>query len=799
MADPQPVAQTKKPSNQINLKPGEILFRQGEPSPDFYVLVSGKVEILVVVETKSPTPEQIEKDARRVAVLDEPKVPIGELGALSGDPRGATIRALSPAVLVRMKASGNSFQKWLTSNRVAGLTLARSLTTRFKRTADRWRTLRAIEHQVNCITENFNTAYMGLKEEIISKAAARSGGISGEKIPAILVREFGDDEDAKREEMTQVDEGLGKFFSHLLTAPDDDLLWLTEGDSEPMLFMLTRLAESFPILNSATRDAVRVCEFSLQGLAGRSDSIVKRFTDIQKELGAEKKQEILPLLRRLLSIGREMNDVVLDLWGAPLAGFVEQIETFEKAMGETPAEKHSIDDVAQSAAESAPVLVAEEVVELIPVLDVALAIPTIPKELVETFRTCIADLSDDKIYKKATSTFWKIYPHVFRAYLREPKREWVLFLRYGIALPGGLPSDKLSIFSPEIRKPGPIQFADEWLKRIYSGETPPSRNELGQSFEEVIKASETGRYRKDETDAQFDIVLYEIDNVLVPAARGMAGGKATATPFISDPGKLDLFASNCLSAGNIAANLIDILKIDFSAFYREVRVVLGEKSDFVLKDILPNFIIIPAIGERALAWQEWEGKSKGTSGRIILPTQRSGIELVDLLVSAVGAFRWELNYSIAGPSANDPIQGGMTGAYGDYVQFYKKNSELSDEWKEKLKKLWAKAGTNRDKFVAEYILWIKYEVNGLQKLSKVCRRIFIEHLPLPVETRKKLLSAPAFANILPVDSNKRTKKRRDIIGKMKKLKADGIDYGDHFKPTLRVYEPLPKEEAPPPQ
>ena len=794
-----------KSSHQVVLKKGEILFKQGEPSPDFYVLVSGKVEILIVEGVSAPSNEQIVKNSRRIAVLDDPKVPIGELGALGGDPRSVTIRALTPVKLVRMEGSGPAFQKWMGDNLAAGLSLAKALTKRFRRTYDRWRTLRAINQQLICILQNFTLAFADIEKAKLENKENSDQLVTGEMMPALLVRDDGlsdkTEEKVRRAEQEQikgVDEQLGKFFGRLLLAPTDDLMWMTETDPEPIIFLATRLAEQFSDLNAAVRRQVSTTEKSLLKLSGAEFSMVSMYKSAWKELSDEKREELKPLYRRLISIGNEMDDVIIDLWGSRLPNYSETLKDLESCIGESRVKHKTLDEmheqsgaIESTSAESAPSVEEEASMQI---LDVVLAIPTIPKELADGFREKIDNLDEDSVYKAATDDFWKIYAHVFRALLKESRPEWVIFCRYGMVMPEGLPMKGLSAFDPEGHKPGPIQFADEWLKRIYSGEAPPSRNELGQTFEELVGASESGRFDPDETDPQFDIVLYEIDNALKPAARGMAGGKATNPPWFHDPERLEMFETNSLNANNVAQELIKVIQLDYSAFYREVRILLGERSDFVLKDVLPNFIIVPAIGDRGLAWQEWEGKAKATPGRVFLPSQRNSIGLFELMCDVVAAFRWELNYSMAGPSAGDPINGGLTGAYSDYVQFYKKNSELSEEIRDKLKKFWSKAGQNRDKFALEYRLWIQYESEGLQKLNKVVRRIFVEHMPFPVEKRQDLASAPAFQRLLTVDSNKRSKKRRDLMGKIKKLKRDEIEYGDAFTALLRVAEPLPKEE-----
>ena len=51
------------------------------------------------------------------------------------------------------------------------------------------------------------------------------------------------------------------------------------------------------------------------------------------------------------------------------------------------------------------------------------------------------------------------------------------------------------------------------------------------------------------------------------------------------------------------------------------------------------------------------------------------------MIRAIGGFRWELCRSSKGALWADPVEGGITGAFYDYVTFYKKNNKyqfLSD-------------------------------------------------------------------------------------------------------------------------
>ena len=55
------------------------------------------------------------------------------------------------------------------------------------------------------------------------------------------------------------------------------------------------------------------------------------------------------------------------------------------------------------------------------------------------------------------------------------------------------------------------------------------------------------------------------------------------------------------------------------------------------------------------------------------------------MVKLFGRFRWELCRTIQGTAWNNIQVKSLTSEYSDFVQFYRKNRELSDDKKDKLK------------------------------------------------------------------------------------------------------------------
>ncbi len=66
---------------------GEILFREGEPPREIFLIKEGKVEII--------------KGDKRLAILDAGEF-LGEMAVLDGRPRSATARALEDTVVLTL-------------------------------------------------------------------------------------------------------------------------------------------------------------------------------------------------------------------------------------------------------------------------------------------------------------------------------------------------------------------------------------------------------------------------------------------------------------------------------------------------------------------------------------------------------------------------------------------------------------------------------------------------------------------------------------------------------------------------
>lgn len=99
---------------RLELGAGESMFRQGEPGREFFLIVSGVVEVSV----SSP-----EGDLP-IAELGAGAV-VGEMSLLLGDDHSVSARTSTPAVLLRFSSS--AFSSWLDTRSAGAFRVLRNL------------------------------------------------------------------------------------------------------------------------------------------------------------------------------------------------------------------------------------------------------------------------------------------------------------------------------------------------------------------------------------------------------------------------------------------------------------------------------------------------------------------------------------------------------------------------------------------------------------------------------------------------------------------------------------------------
>jgi len=133
----------------------------------------------------------------------------------------------------------------------------------------------------------------------------------------------------------------------------------------------------------------------------------------------------------------------------------------------------------------------------------------------------------------------------------------------------------------------------------------------------------------------------------------------------------------------------------------------------------------------------------------------------------------------------------LTADYSDYIQFYKKNRDLSDDRKEKIKMQIQRGRNNlREVFRLDYEVWIKSEASGSVKLNKVAREILATYCPFAADIRQRIGSQPLYEEAFARDIRERGKKGRELMLRMKGLETKGGVIPEEIRETIRFYKDM---------
>ncbi len=373
------------------------------------------------------------------------------------------------------------------------------------------------------------------------------------------------------------------------------------------------------------------------------------------------------------------------------------------------------------------------------------------------------DDADRRFRLSLTSDFYKLYTKVFEMSINETNlpAPVKMFLNFGFVdaeLAGiGNSAYLLSIldtFGGDAEN-GVYTFY-EWLLAIYRGEKEPSRNEFDMDYPAYLRdQKKSGKINEQQekqlADSLVDKVRFELENVFPVVNKITFGRISTFCPLLSSHNLLKPLHTSLVIPAQIMKALNAIRELDFSAFYRETTYTSEEYGivrEYIQVEILPDFILMPNAGIRGAMWQEIEGKRRLTPSRMMLSV--IGLEnLSQLLIRMTGEFRWEMCKRVQGARWNDVSEPSLTSQYTDYIQFYRKNRELSQDAKEKLRLSLQRAKNSvKEMFVRDYMLWISYEGNGSPRLNKVARPILFAYCPFASPIRQNLVQHPLYMEMV---------------------------------------------------
>lgn len=646
-----------------------------------------------------------------------------------------------------------------------------------------------------------------------------SGGILPEK-PSLLFVAENHSELLKKSYQEEVDfEDEEYIFMRKILSLDPNIQTpIYEADITILLQICSKFAKVFENLVELIEEEVQQLNTNLELLLGKESSLVEKYNLLLDELDTgiadEKPEVIIPIAEFLAEKVEKILQSYKNIFFKDFPNQFSQISSFLQR-AKSSGQKLSSDSV-QMGDSGAPSITAgldwdAMKKELDGSVQKIMNYAKMPQEQIKEFNALLiklktmknpldAESDARKIRKNLAKIYWDTYTIAVQKYIetKSAPKPVEMMLMFGYMDESLLEPNQLAFlytFKDETKSANniPVILCQEWLELIYQKKVPNSLDELGQTFFDKIKNDYKDQVLKKESDIPPDIdtsearMKYEITAMYQPNVRLTTGNPASYMPILSKY-QITIPLEKCVVTRESISNAVnEILSIDYTAFNREVVYKdesIGIRNELVQRSVIPDFIVVPSIGSKVMMWQDLSVLrgvgSKESRGRIVLPIFVSG-DLKTLLLEAIAAFRWELTKNILGPDWNNVGIPSLTSEYMDYIQFYKKNKDLTIEMKEKIAIEFKRFRTDRDKFVNDYLLWIKYESEGVQRLNKVVRNIFYKHIPFAKEIRDKISKLPAYADIHNRFVNIRTRQYKELETRYKKY----MDSNGKLPPALQ--------------
>jgi len=415
--------------------------------------------------------------------------------------------------------------------------------------------------------------------------------------------------------------------------------------------------------------------------------------------------------------------------------------------------------------------------------------------------------TDNEAYmlrKQLVPIFYDAYTRIFMRIVKEgeePTPIVKMFLNFGFMdaqLAGEENVNALYDLSNHLEKCNSehIYTIFNWLKAVYNGEKEPSKNEFDLDYPAyiadqrksgAIKQSEVADLLKNQEEK----LKFEIKNMFTSGNRITYGKITTFCPILGEYDLINSVDKMLVTTEKLEEALNQIRKVDFSVFYREdmfsdpARDINREN---IMKEILPDIILMPNVGTKAMMWQETAGVKRATPGRFLFPIFTAA-DIDEMMLETVGRFRWEICRKEQGVHWNDIREKSLTSEYCDYIQFYRKNHELSADAKEKIKSQLTRARNNyREVFVKDYVNFMKYESKGSYRLNRIARDILVRYCPFTKEVRTELKSNPMYTSSMSRYEIETAKKMQRIVGVYEKYKKAGGTITQELRDNLLYYQ-----------
>ncbi len=781
-------------------KKGQLLIRQGEEPRYMYYMHSGALEIL----SAPPEYEELHTDillskSKRVGTIKERNL-ISGLSILFAEPYKKSIRAIEDSYVSKYPIKEGGFQHIVIDNTPLAADVLSNLFRRLELSIPDASRYANLHQNIARINDNLCLMHKELRqgtlpEKLEQRASALHDTyvLNGGSFPGSFDAKFiiADNGGVLRKKYsfpglpmeTILDLKQCNFINKFLKLDVNVLIGIVKRDPSIATYMFETISDNLLKVLDRIEAIHTLIDEELSVLFGPEGSWTSVLVDSGAFAAWQRTGRLsADFLKNFLSVAVKVHSFFEELSGKKLSevfpGFKKLHELYvsrkdEAAAGERPAPR------------KASSLGREYNNSIQQIFEFSL----IDKEFQNNFLKVLNDFrkmqnpfNTEPEGRKIRRFITKLYLDLYKQVLLRSHSEPVLpppvrlMLNFGFLDETMLEQEQIEELHEIAARPGEpsgltIYHEHEFLKRIHDGKENPSITEMGLSYEAHLREEEKHKKKAkggkvDADEENINKMIFEIDHRLLNTITVCSGSTATAFPILTSMVMRGNPANFYISKKKLESTVLALREIDFSAYYRETVERIGEAREIIQDEVIPNFILLPSFGTKTMLWQELDGTNRKTRGRIVVPILFMG-DIMKSLAHTLACFRWELNRSLKGAMWADPVEGGLTGVYFDYVNFFKKNPKLSTEAKEKIAERFKSIRTNRDRFAEDYVMWVLFEKDGIMKLNTVVREMFYRYIPFRKEVREKLENMPAFSEIATKYKNIHT---RDVTGFQRRFK-----------------------------
>ena len=774
-------------------KQGDIIAMQGDNYRQITVLGGGTAELLYCADRNDGMSQSELLGASRRIGMTAGKEFVGVTNLINEEPQTVTVRALTDcqAMTVTVPQTTNEIVDFLRMNAGLALNVLNGVRDIVQKSMNNMKKYARMASDMQKVSDNLMLLYSHINKKdtpLMKHFRAAGGEIDSSVAPTFLLEDFSEQlgtnynvlsfDPVERYDFNRLD-----FYNNLIKSKPEAFSALFFANPKIYTYIYKELAAIIDEINIETAKCSKQIDQAFTSFFDDEQSAFNRISECGDKLG---KIGGPALCNGIVSLCRNMEKNYTQLIGIEHISPTDKYAKLIKNAASVPTE-----ETAQTAATSNGAFKKK----LKGSVQKILGFSTLSKEKKDSVAKAIKNLKNINyqdptakdsrlIIRKMQEEFFALYYNILLKVFEKDlidslPLEISLFLYFGFADETLITEEQAEFLVNSVgilRKPynGKIKLITlvDYLRLIYDGTEQPSMSETGEIFSKVVKRtfSKNEKVIEDTPAGRLD---FEISNMVKSAMRITSDNLRAYVPVLTEHSFKGAPNRIFMQPKRMEVITDKINKLDYTLFFRETTWKVPGKSELIKKEVTPYMILVPSSGVRVQMWQEMINNMRSTRGRLVLPVLFNG-DIEKATIKAFAHFRWELNKVIAGANWMDPTEGGLVGSYYDYSQYYDKNyKELSLEAKELIKIQFQRIKIDRDRFAADYLLWLQNESQGIPKLNKVVRGMFYKYVPFPKETRTYLAKLPLFTEFDTKFNNIRNRDYKSLESRYHKYLEDG--------------------------